>query len=167
MTKPFYSFLCATYHNPWIAVLGVTVGAGTMWVKDIRNEAAVAQALARDRPVVAIKSTLVQVDSFGVILKVGPGEKLRECEYLGIQGFIRMPSGFLREVPVKRIDVPETGQTKPVGKFADFGEWRLSTRMVGATRAYLYVNHDCNGYTKASMIGDVCIKDQPEGLPCD
>lgn len=148
-------FIDMSYRSPLIAALGVIVGAVATW--SMMETAAKREdaLLRRAEPVVHVTSTLISASAEGVLLRVGPGEKLRECKYIGIQGFLRQEDGFLAEVVAKRIDTPELKQTKPVGKFADFGQWLLSPYADGADRAYLFVNHDCNGYTKVSTIADV------------
>lgn len=158
MMKHFYAFLCSTYRSPYTAVLGVAIGAGGMWIKDSKNEVEAQARRDRDLPVVSVKSTLIHHDDAGVLIHAGPGEKLRECEYLGMQGFVRQADGLLGEVNAKRVDMPESSKTRPVGKFVTFGDWLLSPNIPGATRAYLFINYDCNGYTKASTIADVSLE---------
>ena len=155
MMNALSKFYRMSYRSPVIAALGIIVGAVATWTMleaSSRQEEALRR---RMEPVVYVTSTLIKASADGVLLRVGPGEKLRECEYLGIQGFLRQEDGFLAEVSAVRVDTPELRQTKPVGRFADFGQWMLYPYIIGADRAYLFVNHDCNGYTKVSTIADV------------
>ena len=157
MMNALSQFFRMSYRSPAVAALGIVTGSFVTWAW-LGGEAKHEEALRRRaEPVVRVSSTLVRADEAGVLLKVGPGEKLRDCEYLGMQGFLRLEDGYLFEVSAKRVDTPELKQTKPVGHFADFGQWLLSPPAAGADRAYLFVNHDCNGYTKVSKIADVAL----------
>ena len=148
-------FIDMSYRSPIMTALGIIAGAVTTWTMMEASSWREEALRRRAEPVVHVTSTLIKASTDGVLLRVGPGEKLRECEYLGIQGFLRQEDGFLAEVSATRVDTPELKQTKPVGKFADFGIWKLYPSINGADRAYLFVNHDCNGYTKVSTIADV------------
>lgn len=66
---------------------------------------------------------------------------------------MRDSEGLLYEAAAHRIDMEETGTSKPAGHF-DIGDWRLSKKQ-GARAALLFVNHNCGGYLRFSKIADV------------
>ena len=104
--------------------------------------------------VVKMHGELVDATQDIVVIHI-TGQKLRDCNYMGVQGFMRDHTGFLHESITVRIDMKETGASKPVGQF-DIGYWQL-VRQQNAVAAVVFVNHDCNGYKRFSKIADVAL----------
>jgi len=101
------------------------------------------------------------VDMRGEINKIGGGEviihvvgvKNRDCKYIGIQAFTRF-AGVLVDANKERISMPETGATKPTGRF-DIGLWRIWPVSSLNDAVFLYVQHDCDGRRVVTKIAEV------------
>lgn len=80
------------------------------------------------------------------------GEKLRTCSYIRMFSMTLGPNG-LSEARLESVDKPSRGTTKPVGKL-DLGIWRVSP-VSGATKASIYVQHDCDSTVVISKVAEV------------
>ena len=110
-------------------------------------------------PVVQMQGELVAQDATSVTLHVW-GRKLRgSCRYVGISGYAGYgPS--LRDTMTERIDIAESGQTKPAGEY-DIGLWKIKPT-AGADRVLMYVTHSCGpGDLRVTKIAEVFLKEQP------
>ena len=106
-------------------------------------------------PVVAMDGDIVKRGVGFVDIHVY-GEKLRKCRYMQTQAFARV-DGQLKDMETKRIDTPETGATKPLGRF-DIGVWHVSPLPPNTTHAVMYVQHDCDGRVVVTKIADEAIQ---------
>lgn len=165
MTKFCTAFAGPTMRNPLWALCGGLVGALMMLAASIYGrEVEIATAVAALRtaelasrgPVVIVESTVQAFDAEGVNIHLGPGEKLRDCEYRGTQAFFATPDeAGMRELIAKRIDAPEVLATRPVGQFLTFGLWRLTPRAVGKARLLMFINYECNGTIVVTRVADL------------
>jgi hypothetical protein len=84
------------------------------------------------------------------------GSKVRECRFVGIQGFSSVHGGMNRDMHIKRIDMPSEGKTKPIGVF-DIGHWQLHP-LAGATNVTVWVQHSCReGDLRNTKIAEVAL----------
>jgi hypothetical protein len=105
-------------------------------------------------PVVSAQATLVKVNSDEVVLHLS-GTKERDCQYIGLQAYTRHTgSEIISDAYIQRVDVPETGATRPVGKFAGLGTWRIWPRS-GADVVMIYAQHACGGRLVLGKIVEV------------
>lgn len=83
------------------------------------------------------------------------GEKLRgiECRYIGISAFADRLVGLPVDLEIRRINIPQTGTTKPAGPW-DIGVWEVRP-VQGATRVRVYTSHDCQGSLVATKVAEV------------
>jgi hypothetical protein len=80
--------------------------------------------------------------------------KLRDCKYLQVHAYSRMPNGTLRDASAARRDRAEVGVTRPAGQAFDAGLWELWPTD-GAVAALLYAQHDCDGRLVSSLLAEV------------
>lgn len=106
------------------------------------------------RPVVVMTGKLVSRNGDEVYIHMG-GKKMRQCDYLRVQAYSRAMDGRLSDSYIRRVDIAERGDSKPIGAF-DLGTWRIWP--VGdAVGVVVYVQHDCDGRLVTTKIADVPI----------
>lgn len=91
-------------------------------------------------PVVRMQGEVVSKTNDSVVVHMW-GRKLRDCRYIGIQGFSRVGDGDNRDMFIRRVDMPAYGTTRPQGLF-DIGFWELRP-LSDATRVSVWVQHSC------------------------
>lgn len=134
----------------WTILLAITVAFAAVQIAvPLLLEAR--QARIDAQPVVVMQGKIVARDVNSVTLHLW-GEKLRACTYIGINAYTRH-DGVMKDAFTKRVDVPHTAATKPLGRF-DVGNW-LVWPIDGAGRVLLYVQHDCNGRVVVTKIAEV------------
>jgi hypothetical protein len=106
-------------------------------------------------PVVRMQGELVSRTENAVVVRMW-GEKVRDCRFVGIQGFSRVGDGINRDMRIKRIDLESVGETKPRGHF-DIGHWQLHP-LDGATHVVVWVQHSCRqGDLRNTRIAEVAL----------
>lgn len=105
-------------------------------------------------PVVVMHSKLVSRDGEYVTIHMW-GEKRRGCKFLGVRGYSLSKGGELRDASIVRVDMPETGNTRPTGLF-DIGHWRVWP-VSGSVAMSVYSQHDCDGRILNTMIAEVAL----------
>jgi hypothetical protein len=107
-------------------------------------------------PVVRMQGEVVSRTESAVVVRMW-GEKIRDCRFVGIQGFSRIGDNINRDTIIKRIDMPSEGKTKPRGTF-DIGQWELYP-IDGATHVSVWVQHSCGqDDLRSTRIADVELK---------
>jgi len=92
----------------------------------------------------------IATDDVQVLLS---GEKLRDCDYIGISAYSVSPDDELHSVYMLRADQPSTGATRPVGRHS-FGVWRLWP-IIGTDRIVIWATHTCSGRIVRSKFAEV------------
>ena len=150
--------------NPFWALCGALIGAAIMLAVSAHNhnsdiasavEKVRADEMAARGPVVIAASEIRGIDVGGVNVHLGPVDKLRDCDYRGMQAFFATQTAGMQELSANRIDTPETRATKPIGKFATFGIWRLTPRMAGTGKLMMFINYNCDGLTIVTRVADL------------
>lgn len=142
----------------WASLLGLVFGAffmPTMIDRWQSRERAAHEAMQRGAPVVTMQGQVVGRGDAEVMVRI-IGVKHRECRYLGLQAYSVSAAGVFADANIKRADLDERGDTKPPGTF-DLGVWRIWPLQAGASRALVYVNHDCAGVHVRTVIADVAL----------
>jgi hypothetical protein len=104
-------------------------------------------------PVVRMQGEVVSRTEDAVVVRMW-GEKVRDCRFVGIQGFSRIGDGVNRDMRITRIDMPSKGETKPRGTF-DIGMWELRP-LKDATHVSVWVQHTCGADDlRSARIADV------------
>lgn len=143
--------VCHALQMPWTVLFGALVGfalapaSHTWWLTGLRYYDEV-------KPVVRMSSRLLAHDGDGILVTFS-GEKLRACIYLRIQAYTVMPEGALEDAYIRRADLPERGDTKPLGVYS-LGTWRIWP-VSGAKGVLIYVQHDCDGRLVQTRIGHI------------
>lgn len=102
-------------------------------------------AFDQAHPVVVARATLLPPAAPDEVLVRLSGRKDRDCQYIGLQAYTRRASDdALIDAYIQRVDVPETGVTRPRGSFASLGTWRIWPRG-GAGVVLIYAQHACGG----------------------
>lgn len=105
------------------------------------------------RPVVDMSGSLVVRSGDSVIINIR-GQKLRDCRYSGITAYSVGAAGVRYDARIERIDLPEKGETKPIGQY-DLGSWRIWP-IYDETRAVIvFVDHFCGNVQVRSVIAEV------------
>ena len=135
----------------WTVIVAAVVG---VWLAPLGQTAwdAVQNYYDDSFPVVRMSGRLVKADADSVWLEVS-GEKLRTCTYIRIQSYVKSASGVLTDSYVRRENMPERGDNKPLGKFS-IGVWRVWPRS-DAVAVLLYVQHDCDGRMVSTKVAEV------------
>ena len=109
------------------------------------------------RPVAVMHGDVVAGPTDNYIIVHMYGRKLRgeECVYKGTQAFGERAVGPTVDLRIARVDIPETGNTKPSGDY-DIGNWRIWP-VDGVNIVRVYVTHECNGRFWATKITEVNI----------
>jgi hypothetical protein len=82
------------------------------------------------------------------------GEKKRTCIYVGLNAYVPQKNGKPgSRVYLRRVDTPETGETRPQGPL-DMGLWRIWPT-AGAKRVELYAQHVCSGRIVTTKMADI------------
>lgn len=142
---------------PWTLIAGVIVGVllapigPTWWNSALKYYDEV-------QPVVRMQGYLVARAEDAVVISLS-GEKLRSCDYLRIQAYAVTRAGGLEDAYIRREDMPERGDTKPVGTYS-LGYWRIWP-VAGAQAVRIYVQHDCNGRLVQTRLTEVSLGTRP------
>ena len=99
-------------------------------------------AMLLDGDVVVGSGTIIARDRDSVTVRV-EGEKVRDCMFLSMAGYVLGSDGLLRSTYLARADQPATGATRPVGR-QSFGEW-MFWPVSGSTRLEIWFAHQCEG----------------------
>lgn len=105
------------------------------------------------RPVVTMSGTLVSRDADSALIDIA-GEKHRSCQFLSIRAY-SMRDGTLMDANIERVDRPQDGHTKPVGRY-DIGRWRVWP-VKHAVGVKVYVKHSCDGRLVLTKISEVAL----------
>lgn len=86
------------------------------------------------------------------------GEKLRPCNFVGLQAYAIDAEGVMTLANISRPDSTSPPPvTRPVGRF-DAGLWRIWPLDVRAQSVRVYVVHSCNGVDVRSVFAQVSIR---------
>lgn len=137
----------------WTVLFGLVLGAmlSPVW------HTAWSSALHRyddTFPIVKMTGRLSRQDDESVWVSI-QGQKLRMCTYVRVQGYARDSIGMLSDVYTKREDVPERGDTKPVGSYS-MGTWRMWPKGQ-AVAVLMFVLHDCDGRVVLTKVAEVLL----------
>lgn len=137
----------------WTVLIAATVGfamapLGTAWWDAMLSQ------YDKSNPIVTMTGKLVRQDADNVWITVG-GEKLRTCTYIRVQAYTRHTSGMLSDAFARRENIPERGETKPLGTYS-IGTWRIWPRG-DAEAVLMYVLHDCDGRVVITKIAEVTL----------
>lgn len=137
----------------WTVLFGLVLGAllSPVW------QTAWSSALERydaQFPIVTMTGRLSHQDAESVWITI-QGHKLRMCTYVRMQGYTRDRIGMLSDVYTRREDVPERGETKPIGSYS-IGTWRMWPKGEAAA-VLMYVLHDCDGRVVLTKIAEVVL----------
>lgn len=107
-------------------------------------------------PVIQVETRIVSHQDGQVVLHM-VGDKRRSCIFVGINAYASKPRAEMpSRIYMQRVDIPSTGETRPVGRF-DMGTWRVwpteNTREIA-----VYTQHVCNGRLVATPIARLNIK---------
>lgn len=105
-------------------------------------------------PVVTMTGDIVKKEPGTVTLAI-QGEKHRACNYVRIQAYTKRPDGSLQDAYIRREDRPESGDTKPPGKY-DIGHWKVWP-IDNSNRVVVYVQHNCNDRIVYTKIADIIV----------
>ena len=94
-------------------------------------------------PVVEMHADVVRADSESITVALS-GRKLRMCQYVRMQAYMREESGEMIDSQIVRLDRSVDSATRPIGSF-DFGVWRIWPVHDDATTADIYAQYVCNG----------------------
>lgn len=75
------------------------------------------------KPVISLYAAVLQRGPDSLVLHL-TAQKHRDCRYIRFQAFMQLPNGEMDDIGLLRVDQPEEGRTKPVGKL-DLGEWKV------------------------------------------
>jgi hypothetical protein len=104
-------------------------------------------------PVVTMRGEITGSSESAIVVHMA-GTKNRNCKYVRLQAFAGK-GDILRDVNLMRIDVPESGATKPQGTF-DIGYWRIWPVDKSET-VLVFAQHDCDGRTVITKIAEVTL----------
>jgi hypothetical protein len=112
------------------------------------------EAFDAANPVLVVRARVVSVSTEDVVVSLA-GEKRRDCQYIGLQAYTRQRGiDALTDAYIRRLDIPETGVTRPIGSFRSFGEWRIWPRG-NASVVLVYANHGCSGRLVISKVAEI------------
>lgn len=118
------------------------------------------EAFDMANPVLIARARVVDADAASITLEI-VGEKRRDCQYIGLQAYTRAAgSSVLADAYMRRIDMPETGVTRPVGVYRSLGLWRVWPRGQAGVVA-VYAQHSCSGRLVISKVAEVLLGPPP------
>ena len=144
---------------PWLIGTMVVVGAmlGGAVVPAVQG---MLDMFDQQNPVVVVRATVLSVTAEDIVVRLS-GEKRRDCQYIGLQAYTRAKGArTLADAYIRRLDMPETGITRPIGTFASMGEWRIWPR-ADAGVVLIYAQHSCGGRLVISKIADIMLPERP------
>lgn len=94
------------------------------------------------RPIVRMQADVLSRDGNAITVALA-GEKLRNCAFVRLHAYSAGMDGVMQSVYIRRKDIAENGQTRPIGKY-DFGDW-LIWPIDGTSKVVIYSQHDCDG----------------------
>jgi hypothetical protein len=133
----------------WSLLLSIAVGLLAAPVLSSVVGGVVAQWWAEydaANPIVVMQGEVVTADVDEVVVRLWgkkSDQRAGECRYVRLLAYTRSLDGVLHDAFIRRVDMPETGQTKPPGSHA-FGTWRVWPTP-GAVAVLVHVLHDCAG----------------------
>lgn len=134
-----YSIIAAAVAG---TIFGLLVPATAMW-----------PVYDRLFPVVEMRGQLVRFDADAAVVHI-TGRKLRDCKYIRIQAYTEAAEGRLRDIYIRRVDIPETGGTKATGNY-DIGYWAVRPVDVAHDDVRVFVQHECSGRTVLTKIAEI------------
>lgn len=105
------------------------------------------------RPVVSMRANVASRGSDYVVVRL-VAHKYRPCRYARMQAYAITAEHIMRSVYMERIDIPESGATRPVGEEFDAGLWRIWPTD-GASSVALYAHHQCEDRQVSTRVADV------------
>jgi hypothetical protein len=87
---------------------------------------------------------------------VAARSQYRDCKYLGLQAFSRLPSGLLREAYAKRMDKPASNVSRPPGIRWQAGTWDIWPTD-SANAVVIYAQYDCGSRLVSSLLAEVSL----------
>jgi hypothetical protein len=106
------------------------------------------------KPVVVMQAQLLTRTDHDAVLRIY-GDKLRPCTYLRMQTYWRDSMGELHDAFAQRLDMPNRGDSKPLGSF-DIGQWRVWP-VQGAKSIVMFSQHDCDGRLVSTKMVEVAL----------
>lgn len=128
-------------------IVGLSAGPAIRWVSN-----AIAGAYDARFPVVEMTGAVVAVRNNAALVHI-KGTKLRDCKYLRMIGYVVSEDGQRRDVFVRRVGVPESGDTKSLGAY-DIGVWEIGP-LDGAGRVQIETRHLCGEHEVRTVVADV------------
>lgn len=100
----------------------------------------------------------------GAIVRKAPPEidmhltvrKHRACVYIGLQAYERHRDGKYHDIYLRRVDVPEKGDTKTPGEY-DIGTWRMWPVGDQGAAVLVTAQHVCGGRIVTSQIFEAAL----------
>jgi hypothetical protein len=116
----------------------------------------VLESFDQANPVVVAQARVLSSTADEVVVMLS-GRKERDCQYIGLQAYTRRPGDeTLTDAYIRRIDLPETGATRPRGEFSSFGTWKIWPRGSAGT-LLIYVQYSCSGRLVVGKMAEVDI----------
>ncbi len=140
-----------TFGMPLTIITGLTFGVMLVpiatfvvdWVED-RYDAAY--------PVVEMTGTLLSQQTGEAIIALD-GRKIRDCIYLRTRAYAIDSTGHLNDTFIARVDMPETGETRPAGDFRG-GMWRVWP-LPNSRGIVVYTNHLCGSRVVVTKVANI------------
>jgi hypothetical protein len=103
-------------------------------------------------PVVAMHGTLMSISDNEATITL-QGRKLRKCGYIRLRAYAIDGDGDMHDTYIARVDVPETGETRPTGEFSS-GMWRVWP-LPNSRGIVVYANHLCGSRIVVTKVADI------------
>lgn len=148
---PFAALKRVTFNMPITIVVGIVLGAllvpvGTSFTDWL------AKQYDKSFPVVVMSGILLSMSNNEAVIAL-QGRKLRECAYLRTRAYAMDGDGDMHDTYIARADMPETGETRPVGAF-QIGVWRVWP-LPNSRSVVIYTNHLCGSRIVVTRAADI------------
>lgn len=128
-----------TFNMPLTIIVGIGLGAMLVPIGASFAEWT-AEQYDKAFPVVVMTGTLLSLSDNEAMISL-QGRKLRKCAYIRTRAYAMDGDGDMHDTYIARADMPETGETRPVGAFQS-GIWRVWP-LPNSRSIVVYMNHLC------------------------
>lgn len=140
-----------TFNMPFTIIVGMGLGALLVPVGTSLTDW-MADQYDRTFPVVVMTGALLSMSDNEAIVSL-QGRKLRECAYIRTRAYAMDGDGDMHDTYIARVDMPETGETRPVGSFQS-GVWRVWP-LPNSRAIVIYMNHLCGSRLVVTRGADI------------
>jgi len=148
---PYASLKRMTFNMPFTIIVGIAIGGLLVPVATSFTEWA-AERYDSAFPVIAMTGTLLSIGDNEAVITL-QGRKLRKCAYLRTHAYALDADGDMHDAYITRIDMPETGTTRPIGDFQS-GMWRVWP-LPNSRGIVVYMNHLCGARVVVTRGADI------------